>query len=82
MKQEKILPILIRVGLNSLESACYLALLKQSPQKASELSRRVDVPRGNYLQALYRMSDEMGIITRTKKEKCLPLLGRRRQRAN
>lgn len=68
MKPEKITSILIKVGLNNLEISCYLALLKQSPQRASELSRKLDVPKATVLSALYRLSDEMGIIKRAKKK--------------
>lgn len=66
MKQEKITPILIKVGLDDLEISCYLALLKQSPQRASELSRKLDVPKATVLTALYRLSDEFGVVKRTK----------------
>jgi sugar-specific transcriptional regulator TrmB len=68
MKQEKITPILIKVGLNNLEISCYLALLKQSPQRASELSRKLDVPKATILSALYRLGNEMGIVKRAKKK--------------
>ena len=67
MKYNNITRSLIKIGLNELEASCYFSLLKQSPQRASGLSKRLSIPKATVLNALYRMSDEIGIIKRTKK---------------
>jgi sugar-specific transcriptional regulator TrmB len=68
MKPEKITSILIKIGLDNLEISCYLELLKQSPQRASEFSKKLDVPKATILSALYRLNNEMGIIKKTKEK--------------
>lgn len=68
MQEEKIQQYLVKIGLSELESACYLALLKQSPRRASELSKKLDVPKATILAALYHLSDKMGIVKKAKKK--------------
>lgn len=68
MNQEKITQILSKIGLSELENSCYFALLKQSPQRASDLAKKIDVSKATILAALYRLSDEMGIIKKSKKK--------------
>ncbi|MEK9151136.1 MAG: helix-turn-helix domain-containing protein [Patescibacteria group bacterium] len=67
MKRDDIARFLIKIGLSELEASCYFNLLKQSPQRASELSKKLSVPKATILNALYRMSDEMGIVKRSKR---------------
>jgi len=68
MKEEKIQIILKKIGLNDLEITCFKALLEKSPMKASEISKKFSIPKATVLVALYKMSDELGIIKRTKKK--------------
>jgi sugar-specific transcriptional regulator TrmB len=68
MKQEETGKILQKIGLDELEISCYFALLRQSPQKASDLCKKLDVPKATILSALYRLSDELGIIRKSKKK--------------
>lgn len=74
MSEEKIQQYLAEIGLSGLEGACYLALLKQSPRRASELSKKLDVPKATILAALYRLSDGMGIIKKAKKKNSFSFL--------
>lgn len=68
MKQDKIVMLLANLGLSKIEIDCYLALLKNSPQRASDLSKKLDVPKATILAALYRLSDEAGIVRKSKKK--------------
>ncbi|MEW6610607.1 MAG: helix-turn-helix domain-containing protein [Patescibacteria group bacterium] len=68
MDIDKIKAILINVGLSKLETDCFLALLKRSPQRASEISRALDVPKATVLVALNRLSDRFSIVKRTKQK--------------
>ncbi len=68
MKQDKIIMLLASLGLSKIEIDCYFSLLKNSPQRASELSKKLDVPKATILAALYRLSDEAGIVRKSKKK--------------
>ena len=68
MTKEKIQKILKKIGLNLLEMDCYLALLKKSPQRASELSKSMEVPKATVLEALHRLSDELNIVKKSKQK--------------
>lgn len=68
INEELIYPILSGLGLEQLDSDCYLSLLKKSPQRASELARKFSAPKATILVALYRLADHFGIIKRTKQK--------------
>jgi len=68
INNNQIQPILTNLGLDDLESNCYMALLKKSPQKASELARKFESPKATVLVALYRLADKFGIIKRSKQK--------------
>jgi len=68
MQENKIKTILSQIGLNNLEMECYLALIKKSPQRASDLTKALSTPKATVLAALYRLSDEFNIVKRSKKK--------------
>ncbi len=68
METSKINQILSSLGLNQLEKSCYVELLKKSPQRASDLVKKLNVPKATILVALYRLTDELGIIKRSKQK--------------
>ena len=69
MAQEaEIKKILAKIGLNQLETTCYLALLKKSPQRASQLSLSLDIPKATLLDATARLVNEFNIVKQTKKK--------------
>jgi len=68
INNNQIQPVLAGLGLDQLEINCYLDLLKKSPQRASELAKKFDVPKATILVALYRLSDHFGIIKRAKQK--------------
>ena len=68
MTIDKIERILKDIGLDDLEVKCYLELLKKSPQKASDLEKALEISKATILNALYRLSNEVGIIKRAKKK--------------
>ncbi len=68
MTEDKIKAILEKIGLNELEIKCYLALLRKSPQRASDLTKALSIPKATILAALYRLSDEFNIVKRSKKK--------------
>lgn len=68
MNEQKISNLLTEIGLNKLEQDCYLALVKRSPQKASELVKKFSVHKVPILLALHRLVDKFGIVKRTKKK--------------
>ncbi len=68
LEEEKVSKILANLGLNELEIKCYLALLKKSPQRASELSRNLDVPKATVLDAIARLVNTYNIAKETKKK--------------
>ncbi|KKR33788.1 MAG: Transcriptional regulator, TrmB [Candidatus Falkowbacteria bacterium GW2011_GWF2_39_8] len=67
MDNKKIHLILKKVGLSDLEISCYVCLLQRSPMKASEISKKLSLPKATILLALYHLSDKMGVIKRSKK---------------
>lgn len=66
MNEEKITNILNKIGLNKLEAACYLALLKRSPMRASDISKKLSIPKATILLALYELCDKLGLVKRSK----------------
>ncbi|MBI4050692.1 MAG: hypothetical protein HY396_01810 [Candidatus Doudnabacteria bacterium] len=66
MKIDQITSVFTKLGLSSLEIDCFVELLKKSPQKASELAKKFALPKATVLSALYHLSDEKGLIKRTK----------------
>lgn len=68
MENKKIKAILEKIGLSKLEVEYYLALLKRSPQKASEISKRFSTPKATVLLALNRLADEFGIVKRSRQK--------------
>lgn len=66
MNKRKIQTILENFGLSQLEIDCYLALLKKSPQKASELAKFFSQPKSTVLFTLNRLANEFGIVKRTR----------------
>lgn len=68
VEKENFRELLEKVGLNRLEVDCYLALIKKSPQKAGQIAKALEVPKATVLAALYRLSDEYGMVVRTKKK--------------
>lgn len=67
MNEKKIYTLLKKIGLNDLEISCYICLLRRSPMKASEISKKLSIPKATVLLALYQLSDRMGIVKRSKK---------------
>lgn len=67
MNNKKINLILQKIGLSDLETSCYTCLLQRSPMKASEIAKKLSVPKATILLALYQLSDKMGIVKRSKK---------------
>lgn len=65
MKTKKIFR---EIGLNELETECYLALVQRSPLRASSLARSFDMPKATVLLALGRLVDHFGIVRREKKK--------------
>jgi sugar-specific transcriptional regulator TrmB len=68
MSEKKIESLLERVGLTPLEVGCYLSLIQKSPQRAGSIAKALEVPKATVLAALYRLSDEYGIVVRSKKK--------------
>ena len=68
MNEQKIRNLLTEIGLNKLEQDCYLALVKRSPQRASDLVKKFSVHKVRVLLALHRLVDEFGIVKRSKKK--------------
>ncbi|MCL5667049.1 MAG: hypothetical protein M1383_04745 [Patescibacteria group bacterium] len=68
INNSQIQPILNNLGLDQLEINCYLALIKKSPQKASELAKKFETPKATVLTALYRLADHFGIIKRSRQK--------------
>lgn len=67
MDEKKIYLLLKKIGLGELEISCYICLLKRSPMKASEISKKLALPKATVLLALYQLSDQLGVVKRTKK---------------
>lgn len=68
MDRQKTEKILASLGLSKLENDCYLSLLEKSPQRASQLSKSLEVPKATVLDALDRLTDEFGIVKRSRKK--------------
>jgi len=68
MTERKIRTLLTKIGLSQLEIDCYVALLKRSPQKASELARKLDTPKATVLLALQALRDRYGFIKSAKRK--------------
>ncbi len=68
MQEDKIKKILIGLGLEELEITCYLALLKKSPQRASQLSLSLDIPKATILDAISQLVNVFNIVKQTKKK--------------
>ncbi|MFH1366369.1 MAG: helix-turn-helix domain-containing protein [Patescibacteria group bacterium] len=68
MEKKTLSEALSRVGLNELEVQCYLELVKKSPQRASALARKLEIPKATLLLALSRLSDELTIVKRALKK--------------
>lgn len=68
MNEDKIKNLLITIGLKELEINCYLGLLKKSPQRASELAKRLETPKATVLAALQRLSDKFGVVKKYKQK--------------
>ncbi len=66
MENQEIPTLLTSIGLNNLEKNCYLELLKKSPGRASDIAKKLGVPKATVLIALYRLSNTFGIIKRSK----------------
>lgn len=68
MDNVKIKKVFYEIGLGELETSCYIALLKRSPQRASSLARTLDIPKATVLLALGRLVDHFGIVKREKRK--------------
>lgn len=68
MKTQKITTLLEELGLTKLEQACYVELLKKSPQRASDLAQRLETPKATVLLALSRLVDGMGVVERAQQK--------------
>ncbi|MBI2410780.1 MAG: hypothetical protein HYV32_02735 [Candidatus Kerfeldbacteria bacterium] len=68
MKEQSISNLLQNIGLDELEIHCYIQLLKKSPQKASEIARRLEIPKTTVLLALQKLSNEFHIVKRMKRK--------------
>ena len=71
MFEEKLRKYLKKIGLSQLEQDCYIALIKKSPQKASDLAKRFSEHKSTVLDALHGLVDEFGIVRRTKRKNAL-----------
>lgn len=68
MNEDKIKAVLEKLGLSEFEINCYIQLLKRSPQKARDFSKRFAVPKSTVLFTLNRLADEFGVIKRIHKK--------------
>lgn len=66
MEEKDIRTALLKIGLSQLEVDCYIALVKRSPQRASDLSKNFSVPKATVLLALQRLTDELGVVRRIR----------------
>jgi len=64
--EKQIKNLLKKIGLDEMETACYLELLKKSPQKASQIARKIDAPKSTVHLNLGQLVDIYGLVKREK----------------
>jgi sugar-specific transcriptional regulator TrmB len=74
MIEDKLKSYLKKIGLSTLEQDCYLALVKKSPQKASDLAKKFGEHKSTVLDALHNLTDKYGVIKRSKQKNTLLFL--------
>jgi sugar-specific transcriptional regulator TrmB len=74
MIENRLQRYLKKIGLSALEQECYLALVKKSPQKASDLAKKFGEHKSTVLDALHALTDRYGIIKRSKRKNTLLFL--------
>lgn len=68
MTEKEIKNLLKKIGLDSMETACYFELLKKSPQRASQIARKLDKPKSTVHLNLAQLVDNFGLVKREKRK--------------